>query len=143
MVLNKLIIARHENDRRIRVLALTDEHDTKQVVTLREGKERDPAMDLGARIGNTKNFKPATGQVLVWDSQVPGFALRVYASGRRRFEFQYRIAGRARKMVLARFPVVTVDQARDLAISAASRLAAGDDPSSGISAAPRRRCHSS
>lgn len=71
---------------------------------------------------------PATGETFVWDTQLPGFGLRVYASGRRIFVYQYRIAGRSRRLVLGASPAITAEQARDLALSAAAKVANGTDP---------------
>jgi integrase len=71
---------------------------------------------------------PRSGETFVWDAQVPGFGLRVYASGRRVFLYQYRISGRSRRMVLGGSPSITVDHARDLAIAAAAKVADGTDP---------------
>jgi integrase len=65
-----------------------------------------------------------------WDSQLKGFGLRVYASGRKVFVYQYRhpVDRGTRRMKLEVFPKVTLDQARTLALSAAERVAKGEDP---------------
>ncbi|MCC6245723.1 MAG: site-specific integrase [Gemmatimonadaceae bacterium] len=73
---------------------------------------------------------PATGETFVWDSEVRGFGLRVYPSGRRLFVFQYvmRATGKSRRVVLGGYPAITADQARELAQRAAAQVAEGKDP---------------
>ena len=73
---------------------------------------------------------PATGETFVWDSEVRGFGLRVYATGRRLFVYQYQapISGQTRRLSLGQFPAITADQARTLAQRAASQVADGRDP---------------
>lgn len=73
---------------------------------------------------------PTTGDTFVWDSAVRGFGLRVYASGRRKFVYQYQApgTGKTRRLALGEFPVITADHARDLAQRAASQIADANDP---------------
>lgn len=73
---------------------------------------------------------PATGETILWDSHVPLFGLRVYSTGRRNFIYQYRTpeTRRSRRMILGVYPTITTEQARALAVTAAARLAAGEDP---------------
>ncbi len=40
---------------------------------------------------------PETGESIVWDTEIPGFGVRCFASGRRVFIFQYRLGGRGAK----------------------------------------------
>ena len=59
---------------------------------------------------------PKAKQVILWDTEVKGFGLRIMASGIKTFVVQYRNAeGIKRRMNLGRFGVLTVDRARDLA----------------------------
>lgn len=82
---------------------------------------------------------PPTGEVMLRDRTVPGFALRVYASGRRVWMYQYRApkGGASRRLTLGLFPALTVDDARTLAKKAALELAAGRDPQAGDDDAAR------
>ena len=70
------------------------------------------------------------GDQFVWDNEVRGFGLRVYASGRKRFVYQYTspLIGTARRKDLGGFPDITVEQARKLAKAAAEHVADGVDP---------------
>ncbi len=73
---------------------------------------------------------PARGEVFVWDAEQRGFGLRVYASGRRVFVFQYQAPNTSatRRLALGTFPSITVDTARTLARRAATDVAEGRDP---------------
>ncbi|MGV3707382.1 MAG: integrase arm-type DNA-binding domain-containing protein [Gemmatimonas sp.] len=70
---------------------------------------------------------------IVWDGEIRGFGVRVYASGRRLFVFQYRepMSGQSRRLTIGEFPTITVEQARSVAQRAAGQVAAGTDPKAG------------
>ena len=52
-------------------------------------------------------------ELFIWDSQLPGFGLRVKPSGRVTFIIQYRNGNQStRRMTLGKYGVVTLDQAR-------------------------------
>ncbi len=51
---------------------------------------------------------------IVFDDEVPGFAIRIYPSGSKSFLIDYRVNGRQRRMVLGRYGVLTLDQARKI-----------------------------
>ena len=65
-----------------------------------------------------------------WDGAMPGFGLRVYPSKRKSFVLSYRNnAGRKRMIVLGAYGLdLTLDQARDRAISERAKLVGGADP---------------
>jgi integrase len=72
---------------------------------------------------------PPTGQAFLWDSELRGFGVRVVPSGLRAFILQYRNAeGRSRRIVIGRYGVLSVDQARALAKIKLGEVAAGGDP---------------
>lgn len=73
---------------------------------------------------------PATGDVTLWDEQVPGFGCRLWASGRKSFSVRYRYRGRQMRLTLGPYGVLTVDQARAMAQAALGQLAMGADPAS-------------
>ena len=70
--------------------------------------------------------RPAAKDYQIWDAKVRGLGLRVYPSGAKSFILQYRnAAGRTRKIMLGRYGMLTVDQARDKAIKLSGRSLMG------------------
>lgn len=63
-----------------------------------------------------------------WDSDLPGFGIRVWPSGRKVYVAQYRAGGRTRRVGLGTHGAVTPDQARREAMKALAGVAAGFDP---------------
>lgn len=55
---------------------------------------------------------PTTGYEIHWDDKVPGYGLRVTASGVRAFVAQGRVKGKAVIITVGRFGLYTEDQAR-------------------------------
>lgn len=73
--------------------------------------------------------KGASRDVKVFDNVVRGFGVRVYATGRRAFIFQYRNrAGSIRRVSLGEFPVVSVETAREDAEQKRAAVGRGEDP---------------
>jgi integrase len=69
-------------------------------------------------------------EVFVWDSSLPGFGVRVLASGRKTYLVQYRDQhGRTRRYALGAHGVLTPEQARTLAQAQLARVKAGENPS--------------
>jgi integrase len=64
----------------------------------------------------------------VWDERVPGFGMRVSKTGTKTFVLTYRHRGRSRRLTLGRYPALTLGVARDNAIDALRKIAAGQDP---------------
>ena len=72
---------------------------------------------------------PVEKQLMLWDSEIKGFGVRVLPSGLKTFVVQYRNrAGIKRRINLGRHGVITVEQARDLARIKLGSVAAGEDP---------------
>jgi hypothetical protein len=65
---------------------------------------------------------------IVWDETLPGFGCRIYPSGKKAFVFSYRYLGQKHMMVLGRYGVLTVDQARKKAKSLSVGVSEGVDP---------------
>ncbi|HEY2773201.1 MAG TPA: site-specific integrase [Candidatus Binatia bacterium] len=64
-----------------------------------------------------------------FDSVVRGFGVRVYATGRRAFIFQYRNrTGAIRRISLGEFPLVSVETARENAEQKRAAVGRGEDP---------------
>ncbi|GLI98038.1 site-specific integrase [Sphingobium sp. BS19] len=72
---------------------------------------------------------PKSGQKYLWDAELRGFGVRVLPSGLKAFLLQYRNAdGQSRRMVLGRYGVLTVEQARSEARVKLGVVARGGDP---------------
>ncbi|HBO2075786.1 TPA: tyrosine-type recombinase/integrase [Pseudomonas aeruginosa] len=65
----------------------------------------------------------------IWDDELPGFGLRIFASGRRSYLIQYRAAGRTRRYTIGLHGVWTAETARQEAKVQLGRVAQGDNPS--------------
>jgi len=65
----------------------------------------------------------------VHDTQIHGFLLRIYPSGRLSFYFSYRnIAKKRNRIMLGVYGAVSIQQARDKALKCASQVSDGIDP---------------
>lgn len=65
---------------------------------------------------------------VIWDSELPGFGLRVFASGKRSYVLQYRSRGRSRRYTIGLHGVWTPETARLEAKAQLGRIARGDNP---------------
>ncbi|KPA20425.1 Transposase [Shimia sp. SK013] len=74
-------------------------------------------------------LKSRTKDYLVWDSDMRGFGLRVYPTGKKTYLVQYRIARRTRRVTIGQHGVLTADEARKRARQLLGDVAHGGDPS--------------
>lgn len=65
----------------------------------------------------------------IWDDELPGFGLRIFASGKRSYLIQYRAAGRTRRFTIGLHGIWTPETARQEAKVQLGRVAGGDNPS--------------
>ena len=65
---------------------------------------------------------------IIFDSDIPGFGLRVLRSGKRSYMVQYRVGRSSRRMSLGLHGILTPQRARSLAINALAAVKNGDDP---------------
>ena len=70
----------------------------------------------------------AEKDMVCWDSELPGFGVRVYPSGSKVYIAQTRARGESRRVTVGRHGVITADQARQRAALIISRVKAGEDP---------------
>jgi integrase len=70
--------------------------------------------------------------VIIWDSEIPGFGIRIRPGGSKTFIAQYRAgggrSGTSRRFTLGRYGAITVDEARDAAKKVLGSVAHGSDP---------------
>lgn len=71
---------------------------------------------------------PATGQKLIWDSEMKGFGIRVVPGGRKTYIVQGRVAGRTVRKTIGPHGVFTADQARGEARQLLAQMARDEDP---------------
>ena len=63
-----------------------------------------------------------------WDRNLPGFGVRVYASGTKMYVVQSRADGKSVRVTVGRHGVITADEARRRAARIVNRIKAGEDP---------------
>jgi integrase len=63
-----------------------------------------------------------------WDSDLSGFGVRTYPSGKKGFVLSYRVDGRKRLLSLGDYGVLTVDEARKMARERLVAVTRGEDP---------------
>lgn len=77
-------------------------------------------------------LKSSGDRYVVWDTDLPGFCVRVGATGGKTYILKYRVGGgrggRVRWGVLGQHGTLTPDQAREIARCWAAEVAAGGDP---------------
>ncbi len=71
---------------------------------------------------------PERGQIDYWDTNLPGFGLRVSYGGRRTWIVMYRSGGRKRRLSLGTYPSLQLAGARELAKTAMLKALKGGDP---------------
>ncbi len=75
------------------------------------------------------SIKPEEKDVVLWDSEVKGFGLRVMKNtGYKSFIIQYRTQGRSRRLTIGRYGRMTLDRARKVARGKLSAVDQGGDP---------------
>lgn len=71
---------------------------------------------------------PRDKDYIIWDEELLGYGLRVFASGRRSYLVQYRAKGRTRQFTIGAHGVWTPETARNQARILLGRIAHGDNP---------------
>ena len=65
---------------------------------------------------------------MFWDSELPGFGVRVYPSSSKVYIAQTRAKGKSKRVTIGRHGVLTAEQARQRAALVIARVKAGEDP---------------
>ena len=73
---------------------------------------------------------PAEGRLVLWDHDLPGFGVRLFASGQRSFICRYRLAGSRQKQTatIGTYGLITLAQARAKAQELLAKVKLGADP---------------
>src|SRR5258708_7294539 len=72
--------------------------------------------------------KPKQDRAFLWDDAIAGFGVVAFKSGKKVFVFQYRQAGRSRRIAIGDYGSVTPDKARSKAKKVAGAVEDGADP---------------
>lgn len=93
---------------------------------------------------SVEGLEPRNTDYLVFDSELPGFGVRVMPSGRKSYLVQYRSGGRTRRLALGWHGALTAEEARKEAMSRLGEVAKGGTHprKSAASGALRRSQHS-
>ncbi len=75
-----------------------------------------------------KELPPTRGQLLIWDADVKGFALRLTKGGAKSFVLDYRADGRQRRLTIGAYPDWSVAAARQAAKNLKRDVDQGQDP---------------
>lgn len=71
---------------------------------------------------------PDTGRDVYSDSKTPGLILRITPTGSKSFYFYKKVKGRPVRMLLGKFPEISVENARTACHATAGKIALGKDP---------------
>jgi len=76
-----------------------------------------------------KNLKPPqNGNRIRYDTQIPGFGIRITAAGAVSFILNYHVHGRERRFTIGKYPELSVLAARNRALELRGKVSAGIDP---------------
>ncbi len=75
-----------------------------------------------------KLVPPPSGNEIEYDTEIPGFGVRITAAGVIGFILNYRIHGRERRYTIGRYPELTAIAARERALQLRGRILQGHDP---------------
>jgi integrase len=84
-------------------------------------------MKLTQRVIETLSLPPGRSEVIAFDDTLPGFGLRVRATGGRTWVFQYKIGSRHRRVTLGNASAIKLEQARANAAKLHARVRLGHD----------------
>ena len=91
---------------------------------------------LSKRVVDSADVRMA--DYFIWDEELPGFGLRVFASGKRSYLVQYRSGGRSRRYTIGPHGVWTPETARKEPGYCLDRSPKGITPQNSVSSTSRR-----
>ncbi len=80
------------------------------------------------KVAKTRKPSAAEKQIELWDTEVPGFGLRIGHKGRRAFMMMIRVNGRQRRFTLGAYPEMSLKEAREAARNVRADAQRGTDP---------------
>ncbi|MCP5119429.1 MAG: integrase arm-type DNA-binding domain-containing protein, partial [bacterium] len=83
---------------------------------------------LNKRVIDAARYEREIGAHYLWDTEIAGFGLRVYPSGRKAFVVTYRVRGKQRFLTIGRYGEMTLPQARGKAHEVLGQARKGEDP---------------
>jgi integrase len=95
-------------------------------------------MKLSQHAVDTLELPPGKDDFIAWDSEVPGFGLRLRKGGSRTWVFWYRVGRQRRKLPIGSAAAVTAGEARKQAAILHAKVKLGGDPA-GAKAAGKAR----
>jgi hypothetical protein len=88
-----------------------------------------PRLSLTSKLVDNAPLPRDRKSVEYFDHRMPGLVLRVSAGGTKSWNAVYRHHGRARRLTIGRYPIITLDDARARARDALCEVSRGVDPS--------------
>jgi hypothetical protein len=88
-----------------------------------------PRLSLTSKLVDNASLPLDRKSVEYFDQRMPGLVLRVSARGTKSWNAVYRHEGRARRLTIGRYPIITLDDARARARDALCTVSRGIDPS--------------
>ena len=95
-----------------------------------KGKRRSPSNRKRRSLSNrvVDALPVADTDIVYWDKDLPGFGVRVYATGSKVYLVQGRGPAGSRRLALGRHGVVPAEDARERGVEVLARIRAGKDP---------------
>ena len=94
---------------------------------------------LTKRAIDAARYEREIGAHYLWDTEIAGFGLRVYPSGRKAFVVTYRVRGKQRFLTIGRYGELTLYRARGKARTSLGQARRGEDPGAERRSYPLRR----
>jgi integrase len=85
-------------------------------------------MRLTVRSVETLKLEPGAADRIWFDDAIPGFGLRVRDTGSRSWIFQYKVAGKTRRLVIGQASAIKLGRAREIASQHHAKVKLGGNP---------------